>query len=104
MRPRRKDPLLVTGRVYLRPEDADLVRIEGYLAKNPSVWTKRVHLTRRYGRIENLRVPVAMESTAQVVLAGESYFPDDLPGTASINGIEVGNPQPRAVADLQTVK
>src|SRR5262249_36630798 len=46
--PRRKDLLLVSGSIFLRPEDGDLVRIEGSLSKNPSFWTKRVEVVRRY--------------------------------------------------------
>src|SRR5688572_13713955 len=37
--PRRKDMLLVNGSIFLRPEDGELVRIEGSLAKTPSFWT-----------------------------------------------------------------
>lgn len=93
MKPRRNDALLVVGRIYLRPDDADLVRVEGHLVKNPSVWTKRVYLTRRYGRIHDLRVPLATESMAQVVIAGESSFKMTYT-YASINGLEVGDARP----------
>jgi hypothetical protein len=72
--PRRRDLLLVRGAVFLTPDAGDLVRIEGELAKPPSFWTRKVHIVRRYGRIAGVRVPLAIESTAQIVIAGKSTF------------------------------
>ena len=46
--------------------------MEGRLAKNPSFWTKRVEVVKHYRRIGGLRVPVRVESTAQMRLAGTS--------------------------------
>jgi hypothetical protein len=98
LKPKRKDPLLLAGALYLTLEAADLVRIEGTLAKNPSFWTRRVHLVRRYARIDNMRVPLAVDSTAQVVMAGESSFSMSY-DYATINGRTVGDPQPRQGSD-----
>jgi hypothetical protein len=72
--PRRADQFLVRGSIFLTREGADLVRIEGELAKNPSFWTRKVHIVRRYGRIADVRVPLSIESTAHVVVAGVSTF------------------------------
>lgn len=69
---RRKDISLIDGAVYVTSDDADLVRIEGRLAKNPSFWTTRVNIVRRYDRIAGVRVPISLDSTAQVRFAGES--------------------------------
>lgn len=96
--PKRKDSMLVHGRIFLVPDTADLVGIEGRLAKSPSFWTRRVDIVRRYQRIASVRVPVAMESTAQVRFAGESSFAMRY-DYATINGQDVGNPQPRAGGD-----
>jgi hypothetical protein len=71
-RPRRKDVTLIDGAVYITDTDADLVRVEGRLAKNPSFWAKRVDVVKQYGRIGGLRVPVRVDSTAQMRLAGTS--------------------------------
>jgi hypothetical protein len=90
--PVRKDPLLVRGRIYLTPEDADLVKIEGLLSKTPSFWTRRVEITRRYRRIDGVRVPVATDSVAEVRLAGRSTFTMTYE-YATINGREAGRPQ-----------
>ena len=74
VKPRRKDVLLIEGFIFVIPEDGELRRIEGKLSKNPSLWTRRVDIVRRYERIAGVRVPVLFESTAHVVIAGSSTF------------------------------
>ena len=71
-KPRRKEVSLIDGSVFITSADSDLVRVEGTMAKNPSFWTTRVNLVRRYDRIGGVRVPVRLDSTAQIRFAGES--------------------------------
>ena len=71
-KPRRKEVSLIDGAVFITSDDADLVRVEGRMAKNPSFWTTRVNIVRRYDRIAGIRVPVSLDSTAQIRFAGES--------------------------------
>ena len=92
--PRRKDVLLIDGAVYIRPEDGDLVWLEGRLSKNPSVWTRRVEVVRRYTRLAGIRVPVEITSEAQIFIAGRSTFRMTYE-YETINGERVGNPQIR---------
>jgi hypothetical protein len=73
LRPKREDLLLVSGSA-LFSEDADLLEVSGRLTKNPSFWTRNVDVRRTYARIAGVRVPIAMESTAQVRIAGPSRF------------------------------
>jgi hypothetical protein len=70
--PRRKEKSLVDGAMFLSPEDGDLVRIEGRLAKSPSFWVQRVDIVRSYRRIEGTLVPVSVESVAHVRFFGTS--------------------------------
>ena len=72
--PRRKDVLLVEGSLFVRPNEGDLVRIEGRLSKNPSFWTRRVDVIRRYARLAGVRVPISFESVANLLIAGRSTF------------------------------
>jgi len=72
--PRRKDVLLVEGSLFVLPNEGDLVRIEGRLSKNPSLWTRRVDVIRRYARLAGVRVPISFESVANVLIAGRSTF------------------------------
>jgi hypothetical protein len=74
LKARRSDRLLVNGFVFVTPGDARLVRVEGQLSKNPSFWTTRVHITRRYELINGHNMPVLVESTAQLRFFGASSF------------------------------
>ena len=71
IKPKRKDVMLVDGRIVMSPE-GELLRVEGLLAKNPSFWTSQVIVTRHYARVDGVRVPIATESVAKVKLAGRS--------------------------------
>jgi hypothetical protein len=94
VKPRRKDALLVDGSIFLNPEDADLVRMEGRLIKPPSFWTRRVDIVRWYQRFAGIRMPVALESVASVLVAGRSTFRVRYE-YETVNGQRVGSPQPR---------
>jgi len=73
VRARRKSVMLVNGTLFL-DSDADLVRVEGELADRPSFWTRKVRVTRRYGKIGGVHVPVRMESVADIRIVGASTF------------------------------
>jgi hypothetical protein len=88
-RPKRKDVTLIDGAVYITDTDADLVRVEGRLAKSPSFWTRRVDVVKQYTRVGGLRVPIRVESTAQIRLAGTSTMTMTYT-YEMINGVNVG--------------
>ena len=71
IKPKRKDVMLVDGRMVLSRTD-DLLRVEGLLAKNPSFWTSQVNVTRHYARVDGVRVPIATESIAKVKFVGQA--------------------------------
>ncbi len=87
-KPRRKDVSLIDGAVFITSNESDLVRIEGRMAKNPSFWTTRVNLVRHYDRVGGVRVPVRLDSTAQIRFAGESTL-SMVYEYESINGVEL---------------
>jgi hypothetical protein len=95
VKPKRKDVLLVNGSIFLNPDDGDLVRMEGSLSKPPSFWTRHVNIVRWYRRFAGVRMPVALESTANVRIAGASTFRMTYE-YESINGQRVGSPELRA--------
>jgi hypothetical protein len=72
VKPKRREITLIDGAVFVTEDDADLVRVEGRLSKNPSFWTRRVDVVRVYDRVAGVRVPVRMNSTAQLRFAGTS--------------------------------
>jgi hypothetical protein len=67
---RRKDVLLVNGRMVLDADTGDLLRVEGRLSKNPSFWPTLVQVVRRYTRLGGVRVPIATDSTAKIRFVG----------------------------------
>jgi hypothetical protein len=86
--PRRKDVLLVNGSIFLRPDDGDLVRVEGALSRTPSFWTRKVEIVRRYDRVGGVRVPVRLETVASIRMAGTATFTMSYQ-YHSINGTDV---------------
>jgi len=92
VKPRRKDLLLIDGSLFLKPDDYDLIRMEGRLSKTPSFWTRHVQIVRCFRRFNGIRMPVSLDSTANVVVAGKSTF-RMLYEYESVNGERVGSPQ-----------
>lgn len=88
VKPKRREVSLVDGAVFVTEDEADLVRVEGRLAKNPSFWTKRVDVVRHYTRIAGERVPTRLDSVAQVRFAGTSTLSMTWE-YESINGVDV---------------
>ena len=74
LRPKRKSPHLVEGVAFVTPDGFDMVRMEGELSKRPSFWTRSVEITRYYARVCGVRVPIEMQSRADVRFVGESTF------------------------------
>ena len=74
IRPRRKHQMLLNGSVFLEGDTADLVRVEGEPTERPSFWTRHVRIVREYTRVAGVRVPIAMRSTADVLIVGASDF------------------------------
>jgi hypothetical protein len=72
--PRRRDSRLVLGSALVTANSGDLVRIEGRLSKSPSFWVRWVKVSRSYSPIGDSMMPVAVESTADVRIAGTSMF------------------------------
>lgn len=72
--PRHKGRSLIHGAAIVRRESGDLISVEGDLVKRPSFWTRKVHVTRHYARIGGVRVPVEMQSRADVLIVGRSTF------------------------------
>jgi hypothetical protein len=71
IKPKRKDVMLIDGRIVLGA-DGDLLRVEGRISKNPSFWTSEVQIKQHFARVNGVRVPMLMESVAKVKLVGRS--------------------------------
>jgi len=89
LKPKRKDMLLVNGRMVLNPDGTELLRVEGTLAKNPSFWTSLVTVVREFARMDGVRVPVSTETVATLKFAGQAQL-DVRYEYETINGRAVG--------------
>ena len=85
---------LVDGFIVLDRDSAELVRMEGLLAKTPSFWTRRVHVTRYFQRFAGIRMPVDVETVATLLVAGRSTLRMTYQ-YEQVNGSHVGEPQLR---------
>jgi hypothetical protein len=103
LKPKRKDVLLVDGRMVLNQDGTDLLRVEGRLSKNPSFWTSLVNVIRHYGRIDGVRVPIATESVAKVKFAGTSHL-DVRYEYVTINGRPVSLAARRAIRAVANLR
>jgi hypothetical protein len=74
LNPRRRDFRLVNGAALLTAASGNLVRIEGRLSKSPSFWVRWASVSRSYAPIGGSMMPVAVDSTADVRIAGLSTF------------------------------
>jgi hypothetical protein len=72
LKPRRKDVLLVNGRMIINENGTELLRVEGRLSKNPSFWTNMVDIVREFARLDGVRVPVSTDTVAKLKFAGTS--------------------------------
>jgi hypothetical protein len=97
--PKRKDVMLLEGKMVLTADGNDVARVEGRLAKNPSFWTSLVNVIRHFARVDGVRVPVATESVAKVKFAGQSTL-DVVYEYESINGQPVSIAAKRVLASV----
>jgi hypothetical protein len=72
LKPKRKDVLLVDGRMVINQDGTELLRVEGRLSKNPSFWTSLVDIVREFARVDGVRVPISTDTVAKLKLAGTS--------------------------------
>lgn len=94
LKPRREERALIAGTLLVKPADGELVMLEGRLAKNPSFWTKRVDVVRHYELVNDVVMPVLLESTAQLRLFGRSRLQMTYRYTA-IDDLAVGSESSR---------
>jgi hypothetical protein len=95
VKPRRKDVLLIDGAIFLRPDDGELLRMAGELAKPPSFWTRRVRIVREFQRFAGVRMPVSLDAVANIRFFGPSWF-RAVYEYETVNAERVGTPQQRA--------
>lgn len=68
--PKRKEKNLVLGQIWVDATTFRIRRIEGVPAKSPSIWIKDVYITLQFGEVNEMWIPVSLDSIATVRLLG----------------------------------
>jgi hypothetical protein len=72
VKPREDRSDVFRGWLWVEAKTALPVREQGRLAKNPSIWLRRVSFVRDYRILDGVAVPVAVESTVETRIAGDA--------------------------------
>ncbi len=70
LRPARKSHGIVRGAAFIEPDSGHVERIEGRLAKSPSLWVRDVDVMWRFTRFGDSLLPAELSSSARVVFYG----------------------------------
>lgn len=72
IKPKRKSEYLIRGLLWVDAADYAITRVEGQPARNPSFWTKSVHVVRTYDKIGKFWVPASTRSVTEVRIFGSA--------------------------------
>jgi len=72
VKPRKKRVGLFKGHIFLDVGSGSLVRVEGRVAKSPSLFVKKIDFYQEYADIDGFTLPVHMHSEARATLIGRT--------------------------------
>lgn len=72
IKPRRKDPSLFKGKIYVDAHTGTLRRAEGSVSKSPSFFIRKIDFVQTFDDIDGFTVPVEMRSTAKARIIGKT--------------------------------
>lgn len=72
VKPSKKRIGLFKGHIFLDATTGRLVRVEGRVAKSPSLFVKKIEFVQEYAEINGFTLPVHMHSEAKVALVGRT--------------------------------
>ncbi len=75
--PARKDKYLFKGKIWIEAGDFAIAKIEAQPAKNPSFWTKRVNVVRRYQKLGEFWLPLRDETVSEIRIFGANILTID---------------------------
>jgi hypothetical protein len=70
LKPKREEKSLIAGSAWVDQVTYLVRRVEGDMAKSPSWWVKRVHVTALFGDVNGIWLQTDTEATAEVRLIG----------------------------------
>jgi hypothetical protein len=68
--PKRREKSLLLGQVWVDATTFRIRRIEGVPAKSPSIWIKDIYVTLQFGEVNQMWIPVSLDSIATVRFLG----------------------------------
>jgi outer membrane lipoprotein-sorting protein len=71
LKPKRNDKMLLKGKIWVTTSNFDIVRVEGFTAKSPSIWIKKIYLIRQFQEINGLWLPKQEDWIVDVRLYGQ---------------------------------
>jgi hypothetical protein len=72
LKPRRKDPSLFKGRIFVDAYTGTLRRAEGTVSKSPSFFIRKIEFVQDFDEISGFTLPVSMRSTAKARIIGKA--------------------------------
>ena len=72
VKPRRKDPSLFKGKIFVDAHTGSLRRAEGTVSKSPSFFIRKIEFVQNFDNIDGFTVPVEMRSTAKARIIGKT--------------------------------
>jgi hypothetical protein len=86
--PKRKERGLILGHIWVDAKTFRIRRIEGVLAKSPSIWIKDVHITLQFAEVNEMWIFVSIDAIATVRLLGRYTLAGLNVGARSVESIE----------------
>ncbi len=74
LKPRRKDPNLFKGKIYVDVRTGSLRRAEGTVSKSPSFFIRKIEFVQDFEDINGVTVPVEMRSTTKARIIGKAII------------------------------
>lgn len=72
IKPRRKDPNLFKGKIFVDSRTGSLRRAEGTVSKSPSFFIRKIEFVQNFEDINGFTVPVEMRSTTKARIIGKA--------------------------------
>jgi hypothetical protein len=72
--PKREVIGLVVGKAWIDATTFRVRRVDGLMAKSPSLWIKQIHVTINYGDVNGVWLETSSQAVADVRLAGTHVF------------------------------
>jgi hypothetical protein len=88
VKPRRQDPLLFEGQIWVQDQEFAVVKIAGRPVKSPSWWIKSSSFVRYYDKVGDFWLPVRDETVSQVRLWGTNTLTVEYGNYRVVPGVE----------------